>query len=169
MDTHCRSGTEIAVSLLEQGSGVVPELVPGRRAPADAHHQQRIPEVLMKYVLSFIMKWIVIVAILLVVYSAVYAADVGRVLLMSVVFAIVSFLGDVFILPSVNNMTETVLDFIATFFLLWGFGAWLVPGQVPPVVAAILATIIIAFGEWFLHAYMKRNIYHHGVQTPSQA
>jgi hypothetical protein len=66
-------------------------------------------------------------------------------------------------------MTETVLDFIATFFLLWGFGAWLVPGQVPLAVAAILSTVIIAFGEWYLHAYMKRTINHHGAQAPSNA
>jgi hypothetical protein len=123
----------------------------------------------MKYLLAFIMKWIVIAAILLVVYSAVYAADVGRVLLMSVVFTVVSFLGDLFILPNVNNSTETILDFIATFFLLLGFGAWLVPGQAPLAVAALLAAIIITFGEWFLHAYMKRNIYHHGGPTPSHA
>ncbi len=126
-------------------------------------------EAIMRYLSSFIMKWIVIAAVLLVVYSAVYTADAGRVLLMSMLFTAVSFLADVFILPRVDNTTETVLDLFLSFFLLWAFGAWLISGQVPLVAAALISTIVIAVGEWYLHSYMKKNVFHQGIHTPSHA
>jgi uncharacterized membrane protein YvlD (DUF360 family) len=121
----------------------------------------------MKFLTAFIMKWIALAVVLLIVYSAVYEAPVGTVLLMSIIFTAVSYLGDVFILPRVRNTTETIMDLVFSFLALWALGALMLGSEVPIITAAIISSIVIAVGEWFLHSYMKRNIFHQ--EGPTQA
>ena len=115
----------------------------------------------MRYVTGFLMKWLMVAVVLLIVFSGIYAAPIGPVLLMSVIFALFTYLiGDVVLLRSMRNITETILDLVLAFLGIWLLSSLLVPQGVPIIAASIISAVVIAVGEWFFHIYMKRRVLH---------
>lgn len=95
----------------------------------------------------------------LIVFSGFYGADVGAVLLMSLIFALASYLlGDVLMLRSMRDITLTLIDVVLAFLGLWLLSSLFLEPGFPFIAASLISAILIAVGEWFFHIYMKRRV-----------
>lgn len=114
----------------------------------------------MKYVTGFLMKWVMLAAVTLIIFSGLYGADIGLVLLMSAILGLFTYLaGDLLMLPSMSDLALTIIDLVLAFFGLWLLSAIFLGPDFPDVVASAISAVLIAAGEWFFHIYMKRRVF----------
>lgn len=112
----------------------------------------------MDHIKALITKFVMCTAVLFVVLSLFYGVDFGDVLLISVVLTIVSYLGDVYVLPNTSNAVATSADLGLAFVIIWLIGGGIIEENIPIVIASIISAAVIAVGEIFFHMYMKRNV-----------
>ncbi len=104
-----------------------------------------------------IRKYVVFVAVFLVVLRNLAFIPLGETLLVALVATLLSYLvADVGILPTWGNAAATSADFFVVFIVIWGsqlvwpvlhIGIW----------DAILVAGVVAGAEWFFHEYLGRR------------
>lgn len=113
----------------------------------------------MKYLISFIMKFIVITAVLWILLSWIFRIDFGNVLLISIPITIISFITDMFILPKTGNVVASILDFIVVIALVWILGAILFEEDVSEPSVALVSSLAITICEVFYHRYLRNFVF----------
>lgn len=113
----------------------------------------------MKYFTSFIMKFVIVTAILWVLLGWIFNIDFGNVLIISIIVTIVSFITDITILPKTGNTIASILDFIVIIALVWFFGALLFEEDVAEPSVALVSSLAITICEVFYHRYLRNFVF----------
>lgn len=125
----------------------------------------------MKHVKALLIKFIMILAVLLIVFTLVFNAGVGAVLLMSAVLTLAAYIiGDLLVLSRSGdrskpngdypkrNAIATVSDAVLSFIVLWALGSVLLEPDNNVILASLIATVIIGIGEWLFHRYVNNRV-----------
>ncbi|MFP7477537.1 YndM family protein [Terribacillus saccharophilus] len=133
----------------------------------------------MKHVKALLIKFIMILAVLWIVFTLMFDAEFSDTLIMSVVLTIAAYvIGDLLILSRAGdrskpdgdytkrNAIATVSDAILTFIVLWALGEALLNPDDNVVMASLISTVVIGIGEWFFHRYVNNQVLEdHNAQT----
>ncbi|MFJ6411909.1 YndM family protein [Terribacillus saccharophilus] len=125
----------------------------------------------MKHVKALLIKFIMILAVLLVVFTLIFDAGVGAVLIMSAVLTLAAYvIGDLLVLSRSGdrskpngdypkrNVIATVSDAVLTFIVLWALGSALLEPDNNVILASLIATVVIGIGEWVFHRYVNNRV-----------
>ncbi len=112
-----------------------------------------------KRVKAFIVKIIGIGVLTFALYGIFYHATIGRLLLMTLVVAGLSFIGDVFILPRINLAVAAVADFVGYFLLYWLLGNLVVDIAEPLLLPALTAALLGGLAEMVYHIYVMDRLH----------
>lgn len=107
---------------------------------------------------SFIVKFIMTLAILWVVLGWFFGVSFTNILITTIAVSIVGYIADLFILPRANNTVATIVDLVVTYAVVWIVGANAYAAPVALNAAAITSAIVIGIGEMFFHRYMANVI-----------
>ncbi|MFB1098652.1 YndM family protein [Terribacillus sp. JSM ZJ617] len=133
----------------------------------------------MKHVKALVIKFIMILAVLWIVFTLMFDTEFSDTLLMSVVLTIAAYvIGDLLILSRAGdrskpdgdftkrNAIATVSDAILTFIVLWLLGEALLNPDDNVVMASLISAVVIGIGEWFFHRYVNNHVIEdHNAQT----
>lgn len=103
--------------------------------------------ILMKAVLTFAVLWIVL--------TAFYGVAFWHTTILGIALLIISYIGDMMIMPRIGNMAATIGDLLLGFVVLWA-GLHLF-GYTNSLGEAFLTGAILAVGEYFLHSWLLRT------------
>lgn len=119
----------------------------------------------MKHVIPLLIKFVLITAVLWVVLGLFYDVSIGDLLLTSIILSVVSYLGDVFVLPNVSNFWATIGDFGITFVGIWLVGQLFIEENINLADASLISAFFIALGEIIYHRYMKNKFAENDIMT----
>jgi len=108
---------------------------------------------------AFLMKFVMITAVLWVVLSVLYDVSISDMLITSVVLSVVGYVGDVFLLPKIGNMWATISDFVIAYAVIYFLGSYIYEQPVALGAASLNSALLLMVGEFFLHRYMHTNIF----------
>lgn len=106
---------------------------------------------------SLLIKAILIFPVLWIVLTVFNGVSFWHSTILGVALLLISYLGDLMILPRVGNMTATIGDLALGFIVLWG-GLNLL-GYSESLGEAFLAGAIISVGEYFFHSWLLKTQY----------
>ncbi|WP_404452310.1 YndM family protein [Virgibacillus necropolis] len=118
---------------------------------------------IIKHLSAFLIKFIMVTAVLFVVLGLIFGVDFGDVLLISLILTGVSYLGDAFVLPHTSNTVATLADLGLAFFIIWLVGEGVIEEAIPLMIASIISAVVLAVGEVLFHKYMDRNVFEEDV------
>lgn len=114
----------------------------------------------MKHIKAIAVKFVMIFAVLFIVLGVLFGMSFGDVLTISFIFTGILYVGDLVVLPLVNNTVATIADFGLAFFGLWILTNMAVENPYFPVISAsLIAAAGITIGEMFFHRYLERLKY----------
>lgn len=113
----------------------------------------------MEQLKAFIIKFIGIGVLTFSIFGIFYHATIWRLLLMTIIVAGLSFIGDLFILPRIHQALATVGDFASFFILYWILGTLVVEGTVPLLLPAFTAAYLGTAAEAVFHIYMMDRVH----------
>lgn len=109
----------------------------------------------MKHFISLVFKFLLVSIVLAVVLMLLTPVDLIDVLYISLVLTIVSYIiGDLIILPMTNNFIATVTDAVIGVITIMLFNYAIIKENIY-FSAALIASIVLAAGEWFFHKYVS--------------
>jgi hypothetical protein len=104
----------------------------------------------LKFVMTTVLLWLVMFF---------FRIPFATILWMSVILTVVSYVvGDLAILPIGGNFVASLADFGLTCVGVWLMGQFVFDKQQSLLVAAFSAAVLMFFGEWFFHAYLKNSM-----------
>ncbi|MFS0690248.1 DUF2512 family protein [Sporosarcina sp. 179-K 8C2 HS] len=106
---------------------------------------------------SLLIKAILIFPVLWIVLTVFNGVSFWHSTILGIALLLISYLGDLMILPRVGNMTATIGDLALSFIVLWG-GLNLL-GYSEAMGEAFLAGAILAVGEYFFHSWLLKTQY----------
>ncbi|MFB1097360.1 YndM family protein [Terribacillus sp. JSM ZJ617] len=125
----------------------------------------------MKHVKALLIKFIMILAVLWIVFTLMFDAEFSDTLLMSVVLTVAAYvIGDLLILRKAGdrdksdgdfkkrNSIATISDAVLTFIVLWALGEALLNPDDNVVLASLISTVVIGIAEWFFHRYVNNKV-----------
>lgn len=99
-------------------------------------------------------------AVLFVILGLTYGVEVFDIFLLSLVIALVGFIGDLVLYPRTSNKVATGGDLVLSFLIVWLLGMALIENpDFSLVTAAIFSAIVLAAGEWFFHIYLTKRLW----------
>lgn len=114
----------------------------------------------MKYLEAFVIKFAMIFAVLFLVLGLAYGVGVFDIFLISIIFSVLGFVGDLIIYPKTSNKIATGGDLILAFVAVWLLGLLFIENpDFSLVMAAIYSAVLIAVGEWFFHIYLTKRVW----------
>lgn len=116
---------------------------------------------------AFSIKFIAIGVLTFSIFGFFFHATIGRLLLMTLVVAGVTFLMDLFILPKVNQAIAAIADFPVLFLLYWALGNLVVESNVSIFIPAFAAAYFGVLIEAVYHIYMMERIHESDPSTPT--
>jgi Protein of unknown function (DUF2512) len=122
----------------------------------------------MKYVFSFIIKFVITTVALWIVLGMFYDVSFGDIFLISFILSAVAYVGDVFILPNVSNFWATIGDFGLAFVGIYLLGQVLIDRNIQLADAALFSGIVVAAFEILFHRYIRSVIQEYETQDFSR-
>lgn len=113
----------------------------------------------MKYLVGLGIKFGMMLAVIWIVLGGFFEVAFSDVLAISAILTVVSFLGDVFILPGIKNVTAAIADFFLAWAGVWAIGSFFIEQQIALGTASFIAALILTVGEIFFHMYMRRHFF----------
>ncbi|SDI53647.1 YndM family protein [Natribacillus halophilus] len=113
----------------------------------------------MKYLAGIGIKFIMMLGIIWIVLGGFFGVEFANVLAISVVLTVISFLGDVFILPGIKDVTAAIADFFIAWAGVWLLGAWFIEAPMALGFASFFTAIVLTAAEIFYHMYMRRQFF----------
>ncbi|GGA46814.1 hypothetical protein GCM10007416_19980 [Kroppenstedtia guangzhouensis] len=114
---------------------------------------------MLRYVTGLLIKFVMTVVISWLVLGAFFGISFPAILTASVVLTGVSFLiGDLLILPKFGNAVATIADLGLVWLGIWVLGSFLFEQAVSLGAASFMSAFFIAIGEILFHKYMKNQV-----------
>jgi len=114
---------------------------------------------LRKYIWAFIVKFVGVGVLTFSLFGVFFHATIDRLFLMTFVVAGVTFIGDVFILPRLNQAVAAVGDFIGYAVLYYILGNLVVEATVPLLLPALTAAYFAGLAEMIYHIYVMDRLH----------
>ena len=104
------------------------------------------------------------------IYGIFHHASIGNMFLMTLLIVGITYIGDVFILPKINQAVAGVGDFVGYFILYWVFGTLFIVGTFANIIAAFAAAYLSVFAEIIFHIYVMDRVHEpdRGAPLPSR-
>ncbi|WP_337017006.1 YndM family protein [Oceanobacillus massiliensis] len=112
----------------------------------------------MKYVFPFIVKFIMITAVLWVVLGLFYNVSFGNILATSLLLSAISYAGDIFLMPKFGNTVASLADFVLIWAVVWLVGNNIFEGPIALGTAAFISAVALTLGEIFFHRYLIDHV-----------
>lgn len=109
-----------------------------------------------------------ITAVLWVVLGLMYGVNFANILSLSATLTVVGFIGDVFVMPWAGNVLAAIGDFVIAFAAIWYLGSIIIEQTLPIGTVAFISALLIMMGEFYLHRYMKSNIFEPRKKNPEE-
>lgn len=93
------------------------------------------------------------------VYGIFHYASISRLLLMTLIISGVTFIGDMFILPRINQAVAAIADFASLFVLYLILGNMVIGGTTNIVLPAFAAALFAGAAELFYHMYIMDRVH----------
>lgn len=119
----------------------------------------------MKHIIPLLIKFVLISAVLWVVLGLFYDVSIGDILLISISLSVISYLGDIFVLPNVSNFWATIGDFGLSFVGIYLLGQVFIDENINLADASLISALFIAIGEIIFHRYMKSKFEEDEIMT----
>src|SRR5690625_1933419 len=113
----------------------------------------------MRILKAFAIKFIGIGIFTFGIYGIFNYATIGRLLLMTIIVAGLTFIGDLFILPRINQADAAVADFATIFLLYLILGNLVIGGTATVLLTAFAAALLSGAGEAVFHIYMMDRVH----------
>lgn len=124
----------------------------------------------MEHLRSLVIKFVMITAMLAVVFGFLYGVSFGDILTISFILTITAYLvGDLLILPRFGNTAATIADFGLAYLGAWMIGAMIIEEPIRLGTASFLSAALIAIGEVFFHRYVVNNVINDKDTTQNRA
>lgn len=118
---------------------------------------------MMKHVKAILLKGIFAFAILYLFAGLIYQLSFTKVVQLTAVLTVISYLIDMLLLPGKTNKATGWLDCIFFTIVSWMLIVLAADGSVHPLVGAIPASLILAWMDGtFLHAYVRKYVIRNG-------
>ncbi|UJL46275.1 DUF2512 family protein [Virgibacillus sp. NKC19-16] len=116
----------------------------------------------MNHIKLFAVKFIGTLLLLYLILGFGFGMSFGNVFLITLVLGMIGYLGDVVILPNVNNTIATIADFATAFLIIYFMSFGVTTGE-GWFMASFVAAVGVTIFEYFYHKYFKSayNEVHH--------
>lgn len=103
-------------------------------------------------------KLVGVLLITLSVFSIFYETTLFNLILMGIVIATITYIGDVFLLTKMNHVLAAVGDLIGYFALFWIFSTLFITDGMASILPAFMAAYLATAAEAVFHIYMTDHI-----------
>ena len=111
------------------------------------------------HIRSFLIKWIMILAVLWIVLGGYFEVDFIDILITSVAVTVIGYVADRYLLPRTGNVMAAVIDFVMAWAIIWFLGSFLYDDDTNAInTAAFISALIITVGELLFHRYMRDKV-----------
>ncbi|WP_232336827.1 DUF2512 family protein [Planococcus lenghuensis] len=116
---------------------------------------------------ALLLKFIMVAIVLSVVLTWLFEVEWDATLWLSALLTLLAYIvGDLMIFGHAGakadhkrrNLIATVSDLLFAFVLIWWLGIVMVEPEVDLLLAALVASVVLAIGEWFYHMYIDRKV-----------
>ncbi|HWT74634.1 MAG TPA: DUF2512 family protein [Mobilitalea sp.] len=112
----------------------------------------------MRHISALIVKFIMTAIILEIALLLLSRLSFGNILWVSLVVTAISYLiGDMVILPAINNLVATLADMVISFVVIYMFNFFWNTNDIP-FLSALVAGVALGAGEFFFHKLIDRKI-----------
>ncbi|WP_241535963.1 DUF2512 family protein [Indiicoccus explosivorum] len=121
----------------------------------------------MEHVKAILLKFILVAVVFSVILTWLFDVEWGDTLWLSAIVTLMAYIvGDLMIFGhsaaaserKKRNLIATVSDFFLVFVLIWWLGIVMVDPDIELILAALVASLVLAAGEWFYHLYIDRHV-----------
>ncbi|QQK76891.1 YndM family protein [Salicibibacter cibarius] len=113
----------------------------------------------MKYFAGIGIKFGMMLVVIWVVLGGFFDVAFSNVLAISLILTVVSFLGDVFILPGIKDVTAIIADFFLAWAGVWILGFFFIEQPMALGIPSFIVALILTGSEIFFHMYMRRRFF----------
>lgn len=113
----------------------------------------------MQILKAFIIKIVSVGVFTFSIYGIFHFASISRLLLMTLIVVGITFIGDMFILPRINQAVAAIADFIGLFVLYLILGNIVIGGTTNIILPAFAAALFVGAAELFYHLYIMDRIH----------
>ncbi|AXF55624.1 YndM family protein [Salicibibacter kimchii] len=113
----------------------------------------------MRFLAGLGIKFAIMLAVIWIVLGGFFDVAFSDVLAISAILTVVSFLGDVFILPGIKNVTAMIADFFLAWAGVWILGHFFIAQPLALGTASFIIALILTGAEIFFHMYMRRQFF----------
>lgn len=121
----------------------------------------------MNYIKVFAVKFLIIGTLTFSIFGIFFHATISRMLFMTLIVAGVTFLGDLFILPRMNQALAVIGDAVLFFVLYWLLGSIVIETGVSVILPAITAAYFGVMAEAIYHIYVMERLHEADPLVPS--
>ena len=111
----------------------------------------------MKHPTALLIKFFLVTGVLWVMLGIFFDVSFWNVITLSVILTLVSFFGDVYILPRIGTILGVIGDFALALLLIWMIGAYFFTDSINWSMAALSSAIVIALAEISFHRMMAEK------------
>ncbi|WP_373894237.1 YndM family protein [Virgibacillus sp. CBA3643] len=108
----------------------------------------------MNHIKLFAVKFIGTLIMLYLILGLGYGMTFGNVFLITLVLGMIAYLGDVIVLPNLNNTVATIADFATAFLIIYFMSFGITTGG-EWFTASFVAAVGVTLFEYFYHKYYK--------------
>ncbi|MDG5787165.1 YndM family protein [Evansella sp. AB-P1] len=113
----------------------------------------------MKHIIPLLIKYILVSAILFVIFTMYSGTSLVDILIVSFFLTITTYvIGDLFILSKYGHLAATFGDFGLTYFGTIILGSIFIETVMVYGIVAFFAAVSISIGEWFFHHYLTQTL-----------
>lgn len=114
---------------------------------------------MQNYIWAFIVKFIGVAVLTFSLYGVFLDATIVMLFLMTFIVSAVTFIGDVFILPRINQALAAVGDAVGYFVLYYVLGTLVVEAAISPLLPALTAAYFGGLAEMIYHIYVMDRLH----------
>ncbi|MDQ0428049.1 membrane protein YdbS with pleckstrin-like domain [Planomicrobium stackebrandtii] len=116
----------------------------------------------MKYLEALLIKFAMVFSVVFIILGLVYGVGIFDIFILSLLVAVIGFVGDLVIYPKTSNKVATGGDFVLVFLIVWLGGLWFIENpDFSLIMSALYTAVLIAAGEWFFHIYLTKRVWAH--------
>lgn len=112
-----------------------------------------------KFIWVMIVKFVGVAVLTFSLFGVFLDATLGRLFLMTIIVAGITFMIDVFVMPRINQVVAAVGDFITYFVLYYVLGSLVVEANVSLLLPALTAAYFGALAEMVYHIYVMDRLH----------
>lgn len=112
----------------------------------------------MRYIGALLIKFLITLLSLWIVLGFIYGVSFSPIFLISMIVTVVTFIGDVLILPRISQSAAIFTDLLLYWAVLWISSAAIIEGMIGFGSASFLSAVVLTLTEIYFHRYMLDDV-----------